>query len=341
MRLISSLCLLVTASCTSGDWEDTETGTETAALGKPCGLMCGSNSATVDGVRFWELHPNLPNSSGVSVVEVLDGFGDDAGTLRVVDGALAGVKNATVYPLFKNGRIIVYVEDSKTYHQLTVEEHATAKYWVAPNATIPMRTSRIVATLLDENMEPKRDPEELCPDAAPGGLPDGHFVVFSGDRYEADRKTVKTGKDAGEWINIACDGSAPMKLHANRHTSDSGDSPYIATNAERQAMLKMYVADYCGEGEEHTVNGHPLEIINDKSWAPSLSPGFVIKGKNQFLGLTSVESVEAVWDADGALCLDEPRYAKKGDIKCELKSCFDWPNKSWKSHGSLLTGNPK
>jgi hypothetical protein len=106
-------------------------------------------------------------------------------------------------------------------------------------------------------------------------------------------------------------------MHLMRHTAagawtadgrvgSDGLPPYYTTIAERQAMLKMFTADYCGAGRSFTVDGQDLHYGDANHWypgTPSLdhSGGVIPSGTG---------SVEALWDDKGAVCLDEPRPAR-------------------------------
>ena len=108
--------------------------------------------------------------------------------------------------------------------------------------------------------------------------------------------TATGGATAG-WVNIACATTALAKLFLVRHTEAS--QTQTTTRAERQAMLKMFTADVCGD--EHvsfTVHGQPLY------WEDS-------KGITRFP--PSPRRLEAIWNENGAVCLDRPRRPDLAD----------------------------
>jgi hypothetical protein len=128
-------------------------------------------------------------------------------------------------------------------------------------------------------------PQPLCTAGA------NEALLYTGDRYDAAAKTVMaTGAAANDWLNIACAGTALAKLYLTRHTEASEETP--TTREQRQAMLKMFTGDVCGDGTSFTVPGQPL------LWADGS-------------GLTRTDvqpaSLEAVWSDRGAVCLDEFR----------------------------------
>ena len=71
-----------------------------------------------------------------------------------------------------------------------------------------------------------------------------------------------------------------------------------ASRARQDATLKMITADYCGIGHSFTDQG--IEV----AW------------ENTAQTVTSNETeIEAMWGADGAICLDTPRFSSIQDIK--------------------------
>ncbi|MEZ4363155.1 MAG: ADYC domain-containing protein [Kofleriaceae bacterium] len=118
------------------------------------------------------------------------------------------------------------------------------------------------------------------------GLRGDFTVVFEGNRYDAERKTVLPGST--DWFNIGCAGHALSKLLLTGHANDTG----TATTDEQQATLKMITADYCGTGLSFTAGGEPLY------W----------KTSNAYMDyFGTAVTLEARWNAQGAICLGQPR----------------------------------
>lgn len=130
-------------------------------------------------------------------------------------------------------------------------------------------------------------------------------IVYSGDNIDSDLKTVKN-RSSIRWFNLACNGTALAKLHFLRHTRRVGGK--FQTAADRQTILKMLTADYCGTGTSYTVNGHPLRYWD----------GAHGLGGTTFPTLTDTErdQVEAVWTPDGAACLNNPRHVQRSEVPC-------------------------
>jgi hypothetical protein len=126
------------------------------------------------------------------------------------------------------------------------------------------------------------------------GLRSEETVVFAGDYYDIERMTTTCDDD---WINFGCAGQTLAKLLLTRNTCGSQESPDGADEEqlarERQATLKLLVADYCGTGAHNTVSRQPLV------WAGG------------FVGLAHVPtSLEARWDENGAICVERPRLVE-------------------------------
>lgn len=177
-------------------------------------------------------------------------------------------------------------------------------FWVAPYT--PVETYELVyegAGAPPRTPLCKRPPEGKNDEDGRPVFNKFESIMFTGDRYDSDTKTVLAPTPAlaprvfKDWINIACAGSVPAKLHLNRHTaaSQASASPgYSTTYEQRTAMLKMYAGDFCGSGNSYTVAGTPIHWEN---------------GKGQHSPYVNQNSWESLWDANGARCLDVHRLA--------------------------------
>ncbi len=119
-------------------------------------------------------------------------------------------------------------------------------------------------------------------------------ILFTGDRYNTDTLTVTASspRGAGNWFNIGCAGTVIAKLALNRHTDATQTAAMPTTQAQRQAMLKMYTSDVCNTGEAFTVQGTPIRWVSTGGWSSPAIP---------------VASSEAHWNESGATCLDVHR----------------------------------
>jgi ADYC domain len=165
---------------------------------------------------------------------------------------------------------------------------------------------------------------------------EGTAVIFHGDLY--DDKTYKirsrdfSGSDGlslGETdlFNIACLGTAVAKLHLLEHTSASDPSappPAPGSNlsdggapvepkttiAQRQTLLRLLSADYCGNGHPFTEDGLPIAFGFEQS----------SDGMNSF-NWNTLDSIDAKWDEGGATCLGVPRLQQRVSDLREIIQC--------------------
>jgi hypothetical protein len=132
--------------------------------------------------------------------------------------------------------------------------------------------------------------------------------------------TAANYSDAGDWFNIGCAGSALAKLHLNRHTTAGSDSTHQTSLLRRQAMLKMYVADVCGNGFASTKQGTPLVWENN-----TIPPWQTLPG--------AVSAMEGAWGPFGMICMDhhrlenDPDWSVAGGIKDQIvAACGSLPD---------------
>lgn len=252
---------------------------------------CG-NSPVIDVWEFHELHAEgIPNSAGIQV----QGMSRHGLTYRpaVVGAVLVGRSIAPgVYPDIAGVDLIGAKLDVSTpagaYEIRVSNVSQGTPYVVGPadmNETYELEyTAPGNPRWRNLCFNPPADSEEF-----PDGL---EALLFAGDRYDAVTKEVTaTGVDDG-WFNIGCAGSNLAKLHLNRRT-DAGSTPSIQTSqAERQAMLKMFGGDYCGNGVYYSHQGVPIDL-EDVQGHRTVNAGY--------------SSFEGLWGDKGAMCLDESR----------------------------------
>ena len=336
MKLAYSL-LFALSACVVASPDDVENEAQVdQALG--CQTWgCGTNSPIVgDGLMFDELDSSgaTPNRGGLKI----------AGA-KLYDGTPVKVKaerhSLVAYSIFTGrryvdaqlvGMIITLRHPTNGDYEILVEKFYPQNlwFWSGIAETVPayeMKTRKVGGTYFKESVC-KNDP--LTTDPHWTGI-EHATIVFQGDRYDPIAKKVWETSSTDPWFNIACAGTTPAKLHLMRHTRAGsyradGTIAYNTTVAERQAMLKMFAADYCGNGTSFTVDGQPLAYNDSNHWYREYS-GYAAQ--------------EALWSDSGAICLDWVRlettytlgdvYAKCGRV---LPSCgsFTSPPWEWRSH---------
>jgi hypothetical protein len=166
-----------------------------------------------------------------------------------------------------------------------------------------------------ELVSPASNPPHLCPEKRPWAWDTGPTVaadgtplmpwnrqgryafLVGGETYEAWSASVDMwGSAAAPWFNIACAGTALSKMKLMGYDPQDSTSP--TTPEQRQATLKMLTARYCWGRRElaFTVEGTPLVWQNADYW---FDPLVHDDG--------TIGTLEAVWNQDGAICLNAPR----------------------------------
>jgi RNA polymerase sigma-70 factor (ECF subfamily) len=293
---------LVVGAC--GLEDDTTVAVEQALGGDSCPpKSCGFNSPEMDHYGFHELHERGDkNSEGFAIRGFRAKDGSDL-ALDVTKNRLSGydaVNGRTLRGHDLIGAWILIERDGSDEYIVRIQDVGQIAF--------PIGTPRAVETYVLEwipslNFVPVEeagidwvnvcDPQDVDP---PPDVPwwesfgqrPVDSILFEGDRFELDTMTTKPGADA-DWFNIGCAGHTLAKLFLTRNTLASNP---VATHDERQATLKMLVGDYCNIGKPFTVAGQAL------AWQGGLVNFYA----------TPV-SLEARWNANGAMCIDTPRMA--------------------------------
>jgi hypothetical protein len=186
--------------------------------------------------------------------------------------------------------------------------------WVFPssNGEVPPVHSPLWKNICDDAML-RADSIELDLPAAPGStltsaraapipapppsetyIPNDVTFVFEGERINAETKLIYDFDLA--WFNLGCAGHLLSKMHLMGHVAATAEMGYVTTLAERQTIMRMFAADYCGTGKAFTVPGIRLQWHDHRNWLP-YSPE-----------TPPLEyDVEARWTPYGAACLAIPR----------------------------------
>jgi hypothetical protein len=279
--------------------------------------QCGFNSAEVNGRSIRELNlDGLANADGVRLVEFVEPAGvagdyaldveGDALIARSTEGEVLVGAQLVGAALVVQGPLPLDLPVT-----ITIAGYEEIPSWAEGAPPVP------TYALLYPDVEAALGDRNVCV----GDLTDvlaTAAVVLGGETYDLDSKSVDA--DRPRWLTIGCAGSAVAKLRLLNYgpQSDFDGEGEPATPAQRQATLKMLTADYCGGGDSYTNNGVPLRWENQSGTAVSAG---------------TAGALEAVWSADGALCLDEPRLAGTM-VACALPSCagFSLADGEWASY---------
>ncbi|HEY0251101.1 MAG TPA: ADYC domain-containing protein [Kofleriaceae bacterium] len=284
--------LLAAAGCIDTDLS--ETGQAATGGGGCPEWGCGMNSPNINGVGFFhELNMDgLPNLQGLRITSVTNGGQNYA--LAVVNGAIVLTRKGVTLrgSALRNTEILVTgPKDKYTIYITSIGETET---WAKVGATQKAIETYVFEWVLDGHRV------NLCSTPATTtetlGMNAYRTVVFEGERIDATTKTISPALDS-RWFNLGCAGGTLAKLDLTGHTEAMRAQGFSTTIPERQAMLKMLSADYCGDGTPLTVGGEPLRWADDHgtmtyTQAP-LPPALI--------------QLEARWTAGGAFCLNTPR----------------------------------
>jgi hypothetical protein len=270
-------------------------------------FMCGTNSPVIANFGFWELNlppslgvAGLPNNVGMQVVEFVQG--SQAYLPRVVGGRLFAVSSSTTLAGAALTGGWFYLRNGSRIFKLQVTDVSSVDAWAVTTGGnhVMLETYSLDWTEFVNgswgrfqnlcNNPPSRESPDLL---TMTGANTYRTLLFEGDRILADKK-LDTGVDT-TWFNLGCAGSALAKMALTGHTEAAHVAgTFTTTLAERQTMLKMLAADYCGDGTAFTVAGQPLNWADDHNTM-------------KFISLPAQLVLESRWTATGAACLNQPR----------------------------------
>lgn len=261
---------------------------------------CGSNSPKIETQGFHELNlKGVPNAQQMTLTgATLNGLPVNVsvqnGQLLVPGGkARLPMQGAQLIGLVLH--LDAKIKDESRRFELEIVRYRDLPY------PVPVPSEDWTGAYIVEYIDTDGARRNLCAPRGGGSadLPyDEAFgqrpteaVFFEGDRVNTEQMTIDPRVN-NDWFNIGCAGHTLAKLHLTRNSTASLAAQHGHAHPDRQATLKMLVADYCGTGKPFTVAGQPL------SWSDDA-------GVMAFYGRPI--SLEARWTMDGAACLDEPR----------------------------------
>lgn len=284
-------------------------------------LGCGLNGAWLGvDLPFRELdlgtgndpRTRATNDSGLRIEAFRDRLGNPLAIDVVNDDLLGRLGSSTLSGEKLEGAVMTLATTKAPVQRyfLRIDDVTHTGFWTDPSEQLPLYT--ITYTREGDPAKPENlcEPFEPDPTTLDRGIA-ARVMVFRGDRYDADY-TV-TAPSNTTWFNLACTGTALSKLHLLRHTRASRRDGRITSVAERQTVLRMLTADYCGVGHPFTVDGHPLRYTFLQSWQPQ-TPRFVS---------SELASIDALWTQDGARCIATPRLADAQPVQALLQDIRD------------------
>ena len=274
---------------------------------------CGSNSPIIEAAWFHELHEQgQPNLQGFSVTSFQKQSSPGSKIWwnywpSVRNGVLRAVSKANPSNVvWENSdligmRLVVQHPQIGTIH-IYVQSISSAAFWARP-PNLPIGALRIRARTYELRWQfPDLVTHRLavCGSSTPyNGMYPHHAVLFEGDRIDAD--ALRVTHEEANWFNIGCQDHTLAKMHLMGHTKAAGALLGTQTTLdERTAIMKMWAGDYCGNGNPMTVAGTPIKFRDNHSWY------------NDIPTSNANYDIEARWDENGAICLNEPRVDFQG-----------------------------
>lgn len=309
----SSLALAVgltlgLGACSLASEEEATLGEEVQSIRECPEDTCGSNSPRVEAFDFHELSTiGRANAQGMRIVSAT--LGRSRATLKVDRGRLfADTKGGVVSGAGLVGLIInvtVPVDNTTRNYALEIRGYRDLIY------PVPSGSKDYTGAYVVEYVDVFGERHNLCGGRGSQDLPAdegfgqkaGEALFFEGDRVDTERMTIGTAFE-GSWFNIGCAGHTLAKLHLTRNSTASGAASFGHQHADRQATLKMFVADYCGTGVPFTVAGQPL------AWRDP-------QGVMDFYGIPT--TLEARWTERGASCIGVPRMKTPATPEGQIK----------------------
>ena len=295
----SVVCLAVVLASCAVDDELLELDTTTQQVAACPKWVCGSNDPVVSSsfgppVKFHELseNPTVANAEGVTLIGL-----DVAGVTYGVDVAGAKLNGKLTGKPTVSGQNLVgtslMLQAGAVRYNLRIIAVGATNLYPVDGATA--ETYQIDQRAVGET-DPRYPSRNVCSQA--GAVPTNELLgqntwtllLYENSRVNVNTKVLTEGDNT--WFNLACAGHVLAKTFLVRHALASQNSTHATTLAERQTMLRMYLADYCGNGTPFTQSGEPLVWIDHKAWFQYFSPPLTL---------------EARWGPNGAICLNEPR----------------------------------
>ena len=308
LRITSVVVTITLAACAVDDEPETETAVQAVAAN--CDIWgCGENSPVLGPfVDWWELHARgQVNNKGLRV----DGFyftpgGTKYQPLVYGDRLYAFHPNGTRLTglALQGGFLVVRPAASPTIEyrihitKVNPKPSSNVVFWIGPATQIETYELMYTGGASTQIQRLCTNPPDRDSGEGPGRVWYRPFeaLFIAGDRYvrppAGGPLELVTGTAAQDWFTIGCPGSVAAKMHLNRQTEAGATSGYYAPLAMRQAMLRMYVSDVCGNGKAWTEAGTKIHFEQAGNFAKLVGDEFAF---------------ESQWGPNGALCMDTHR----------------------------------
>jgi hypothetical protein len=284
------------------------TSTQTVGTGSSCvEMVCGSNSPQIDVVGFHELSLVGQAEKHGLALDIVNGRAQiitatGSYDLRVRNAFITGERNGVT--MVSGAALIgarIPLHRGMQHFAIVIRGARTMNYFVGVPAALGAYTLEWQTESRGEQSPPLCNNIKGLVDIITNDQDDkGRFelmgmttietVVFEGDRVDEVGKRMSRVAD-DRWINIGCAGHTLSKLLLTHNTIHSQTLGLPRAWEQRQATLKLLVADYCNTGDAFTVAGQKL----------------VWQGDSVMFFKPPPYLLEARWTEAGAACLNAPR----------------------------------
>lgn len=296
MKTFALAVTILFAGC-AVDFEDEEdvVGEVEQAIKPPCDEMgCGTNSPYFDNRGFYWLYKDSTKTTpdGFRIWKFTDKNGDPM-TFDVIDSRIYGTKpgSSITGPLLVGSKLWVAFRNRPLYVIKIVAVDRVMSWAKKPNtAGYPIDTYWFQWSGDNEKFQDMCQGDHLDDEM---GMNTHHTIVFEGDQIDAAKKTVASSINT-DVVNFGCAGSALAKMALTAHNEVGAHHGYGTSPAERTTILKMFSADYCGDGTPFTVGGQKLQWADNQQW----------------MTVQPFAQLEARWTPTGPACLNVPRIDK-------------------------------
>lgn len=271
-------------------------------------LHCGNNGAIIDGIAFSKLHSGgQANAQGLAIAGYAVNETAAKSHTYFTPGDVVIDNRLTLF----EGQYIVLKREAQYYFVKIEAMDQTSggekQYYWAHDAAATLPWYRLTYTtpqLIAQTPPGARVPYfDVCEqDPLEQGWASTAALIFEGNIYDQLALTVAASPrlPANQtWFNVACFGSLPAKMLAIRRVD-----LFATPLTEQQAFVNMWSGNYCGDGESFTRAGWKLGIRD--RYAPGTTGAIEWTHPASFEN-NEIASIDAVWNENGAVCIDTPR----------------------------------
>lgn len=255
-----------------------------------------NNSATVNGAGLSDIHLDAASTTGIKLTVGSSAQGRpfrldiEPGTDRFVGVGIGSDVDGYEFTGAQavGAKIALEMPGAVVIDLEIIDYAAGVPSWADHGAPITAYKARYLG--------PQQVYQPLCPSTDP----ENQWFTLIPDEVYTPEVTPSPRS-----VTIACVGEAAAKMKLMDFHPQGARG---ASVGDRQATLRMITGDYCGTGESFTLSGTPVAWRDNQD---RVKPPY------------GEELLEALWDEDGAICLDTPRVVSRDTVEaaCPIPAC--------------------